>query len=321
MVRGRPQPYLERIRIRRRDYFLLEQVGNLSRRRFRAFDPHQGPGGDFFLVLRLLNGSQSEQQLRVLRRLKHDSLPRVWEWEPTPDGFDVALSWIDGISLADYLQHVRDGRRPPIAPGEAVRLIHGLAGAVCRLAQATQLTHGDIQPANVVLTSHPSRLALIDFGSAWTQQAAAVRTDGDGHHRSYAAPELRTAATPVGFPADQFSVTVLFYELLTLHLPYGGLGGKAGWAEFREQACDSLLRPSQSIPKRDDLPRSLLDGVDRVALRGLALDPADRYPDRHVWLNDLFELSARFRLAPELPASENLLTRVIEWFVKRRRSG
>ena len=320
-VRGRPQPYLERLPIRGRNYFLLEQVGNAARQRFRAFDPYHGPGGDFFLVLRIPKGPDAERQLRVLHRLKHDSLPRVWGWQPTPHGFDVALSWIEGVTLADYLKHLRGGERPPVAVGEVARLMHGLANGVSRLANQLQLAHGDIQPANVVLTNYPSRLALIDFGSAWTQQAAATRTAGDGHDWHYAAPELRAPATPVGFWADQFSVSVLFYELLTLRLPYGGLGGKAGWTEFRERARDALVPPSQVLSAHGELPRSLLAGVDRVVLRGLALDPADRYPDRSSWLDDLFELTARFRLPPELSPSENLLTRVIEWFVKLRRHG
>jgi hypothetical protein len=51
-------------------------------------------------------------------------------------------------------------------------------------------------------------------------------------------------------------------------------------------------------------------------LRGLALNPQDRYPDRDVWLNDLFEVYARFRLRPELPPIEAALTRVVHWFVK-----
>ncbi|NLF69731.1 MAG: hypothetical protein GX575_11825, partial [Candidatus Anammoximicrobium sp.] len=42
------------------------------------------------------------------------------------------------------------------------------------------------------------------------------------------------------------------------------------------------------------------------------------YVDRHQWLNDLFAVHARFRLAPELPHVENVLTRVVHWLVKPR---
>jgi hypothetical protein len=51
-------------------------------------------------------------------------------------------------------------------------------------------------------------------------------------------------------------------------------------------------------------------------LRGLALNPNDRYPDHNVWLSHWKELSALFHITPELTPIENILTRVIGWFVK-----
>jgi serine/threonine protein kinase len=169
----------------------------------------------------------------------------------------------------------------------------------------------------VIITDHPSRLILIDFGSAWTTDRTASREDGDGMNPLYAAPELQTKeATPVGFFADQFSVSVLFYELLTQELPYGKLGGKAGRPESISRARDALVPPSHISRVCRGLPRPLRDGIDRLAMRGLALEAADRYPDRHAWLDDLFEVYARFRLPAELSPAQALLTRVIGWFVK-----
>lgn len=318
-IRGKRTPYLERVRIRRRDYFLLEEVGNALRRRYRAFSPDHGPDGAFFLIQRWPRDARAERQLKILSRLKIDSLPRIWDWQPTADGFDIALTWVDGITLADYFRNIRSKHRPAVTAFEALRLTHGLANAVCNLSHTLQLAHRDIQPTNVIITAHSSRLVLIDFGSACTQQMQCDSFDGDGRNRCYAAPEFKTQVTPVGFLADQFSVMVLFYELLTMTMAYD-IGGKAGWPEFSAQCRDSFVAPSRRLADRRKLPRSLLDGLDRIASRGLALDPGERYPDRHVWLDDLSELMARFRLSPKPPSIERLLTRVVEWFVIRRRS-
>ena len=318
-VRGRPRAYLDRLRIRRRDYYLLEKIGSPFRERYLAFDPLQGPGGDFALVQRWAKNATSDQFLRVLRKLKDDAFPRVCEWQPREGGFDVALTWVEGISLLDYFEHLRTQRRPPVDPGQAVRLIQGLAHGICKLHHKLQVAHGDLQPANVVLTSHPSRLVLIDFGSAWGMQAAAFRVDGDGHHRCYAAPELQVAGIVNGFLADQFSVSVVLFQLLTQQLPFGGLGGKAGRPEYVAASADALVAPSRLSRACANLPQSLRDGIDRVTMRGLALDPEQRYPDRQPWLDDLFSVSARFRISPELPPLESALTRVIQWFVNRTR--
>ncbi len=247
-VRGRTRPYLECRRIRRRDYFLLARVGSPFRESYLAFDRLAGPGGDFFLVQSLPVGKATEQLLRVLSRLKSDAFPRVVEWQRKCDQIDVALTWIEGISLADYLQNIREGCRPPVEPAQAVRLINGLAHVVCHLQRRLQVAHGDIQPANLIVTSHPSRLQLIDFGSAWTAHWTTRRTEGDGHHRCYAAPELQAGSIPVTLASDQFSVSVLLFELLTQQLPFGGLGGKSGRPEFIARAADTLVPPSQISP-------------------------------------------------------------------------
>ena len=68
-----------------------------------------------------------------------------------------------------------------------------------------------------------------------------------------------------------------------------------------------------------DLPRSLRDRLDAIVLRGLVLNPEERYPDHITWLNDWKELTARFSISPELPPVENMLTKVIGWFVKQSR--
>jgi len=316
-IRGRWRTYLETRRIGRCVYYLLEPVGSPFRRRHLAFDPLQGPGGDFFLVQTWARGPTVEQQLRVLRRLKDDSFPRVVDWNAGRTNIDVVLTWAEGVSLAEYLQHIRAGRRPAIEPGQALRLIYGLAAAVCKLHHQQQVAHGDIQPENVIVTSHPSRFVLIDFGSAWTTDSTSFRVEGDGHHRCYAAPELQQPQTqPAGFFADQFSVSVLLYELLTRQLPYGGLGGKAGRVEFAAKSKNGLHPPSQINPACAALPRSLRERLDQAVTRGLAFAPQDRFPDRHAWLRDLSELSARFRLAPELSPVQSALTRVIQWFAR-----
>ena len=314
-VRGRNRPYLECRRIRRRDYYLLERIGSPFRESYLAFDRLAGPGGCFFLVQSLPAGKAAEQLLRVLSRLKSDAFPRVVEWDKQRHQVDVALTWTEGISLADYLQNIRERRRPPVEPAQAVRLVNGLAHAVCHLQRHLQIAHGDIQPANVIVTSHPSHLQLIDFGSGWTIEWTTRRTEGDGHHRCYAAPELQNGACPVTLASDQFSVSVLLFELLTLHLPYGGLGAKAGRQGFIARAVDTWVPPSELSSSCKQLPRSLRDRLDALVMRGLALNPKERYPDHHVWLNGWKELTARFSISPELPPVENTLTRVIGWFV------
>jgi serine/threonine protein kinase len=69
--------------------------------------------------------------------------------------------------------------------------------AVCHLQRRLHVNHGDIQPANVIVTSAPSRLQRIDFGSAWNSDWTSRRTEGDGHHCCYAIAQFQT-----GYPGQ-----------------------------------------------------------------------------------------------------------------------
>lgn len=317
-IRGKPVPFLQRCRIRRRDYYLLHPVGSPQRQRFHAFDPFAGPGGDFFQVQFWSNDEASRRNLRLLRRFKNDAFPRVVEWDQHANGHSVALTWIKGTNLADYLNHLRQGRRPAVDPGQAVRLVRGLANGVCYLHSELRLCHGDIQPTNVILTSHPSRLALIDFGSAWAYESGVNHEPGDGCHPCYSAPEVVASRCVSGFHADQFSVSVLFYELLTHQIPYEGLGGQAGVGPWSRSAVQALVPPSRLTPVGNSLPRALKKLLDDVVLRGLALAPEERFPDRHAWLDAMFELHARFRL-PATPALDGRwLNRLITWCASKQ---
>lgn len=77
---------------------------------------------------------------------------------------------------------------------------------------------------------------LVDFGSAWPIERTARRELGDGFHASYAAPELQGATGVIDGRADQFSASVVLYEMLTGQLPYQW-GGKAGRPEFSHTFC------------------------------------------------------------------------------------
>lgn len=315
-IRGRQFPYLEKRRVGSTTYFLLEQIGSTLRQRFKAFDPKAGPGGSYVLLQDWTDEPGSEQYLKVIWKLKDDGFPRVINYQRTSEGFVCILTWIDGISLEEYLKNIRTSRRPPVDATEAVRLIHGLANSVSRLSGRLGLTHGDIQPANIILTQNTSRLVLIDFGSASSTQALNERTEGDGRHRYYAAPEQWIENSPVRFHADQFSVSAIFYELLTQQIPYEGMGGRAGRPSHIAENNGRLKPPSDLSQSCRNLPRSLRQRLDDVVCKGLALKPEDRFASPRQWVDELFQIQARLRLTPDLSQTDGVLTQVIEWIIR-----
>lgn len=317
-VEGKDWPVLDRLSIGKSRYLILEHLGSAGRKRYRAWDPDAGGDGDLRAILDLPRSPASEQHLRVLKTLSRDNenLPAIENYRAQGERTLIALEWVRGPTLEQYLQEVRNREHPRPSPFMAFRLVRGLAHGLSRLHRRWQIIHADLKPANLILTRN-SRLVTIDFGSAWMAVNTLGREEGDGRNAAYAPPELQSAGEFADSRADQFSLSVILYELLTLQLPYDQLGGKAGRPGFIKQMAGTLRKPSTLNSKLKTLPKSVWQGIDRITTTGLALDPDGRYPTPEAWLQDLNEVNADLQIRTRLNPINRFLTQVVGWFADR----
>ncbi|MBL6705819.1 MAG: serine/threonine protein kinase [Planctomycetaceae bacterium] len=300
-------------------YRIVEELGSSDRRRYRAVDSHAGFNGEQRAILDLPNTSATRQHLRVLKRLRNLGLPRVIETFRRSDRTWVVMEWIDGPTLASYLDRMKANSVPRISVTEAFRLIRHLAHSLHSIHRRRQIAHGDIKPENLIVARDPSRLVLIDFGSAWLAEKTDRRELGDGFHAAYAAPELQTADCFVDWRSDLFSVGVILYELITLVLPYQ-FGGKAGRPEYAGRMSDKLIPPSRLHPDAKSVPKCVWQGIDRVAAKSLAFHPDARYLTPQAWLDDLDAVDLEIRRPTTLTAANARFTRFIGWIADGCRS-
>ena len=318
-VRGRIDPVIDVLTLEKKRFFVLEQFG--TRDRFRVFDPTAGINGDYRVVIFLPRSWESEQQIEVLRRLAEKNLhfPKIIGCVRQGEKLAVVMTWIWGIDLRNYLAEIRDKKMTRPSTREACRLVNKLAHGLAHLHVKTNVVHGDIKPANIVLEKDPTRLVIIDFGSAWPAERAAKKSPGDGISFPYAAPEQLFSGTVPDFRADIFSLSVVLFELLTLDIPYDGAGGQAGLPENRDEFSGKYQPPSKFITDGHLLPAGCIPTLDRILAQGLALDPKSRFSDRNNWLRAMDELHFQFREGTRLGFFGRKFLDVLDWWAKRRK--
>ena len=284
--RGRDEDVLQTFRVRGRTYFALEQLS--ARGAFRVFDQDAAPGGAYRALNCVPAAELTRNQPEVLRRLAgpnaNRNFPHLIQCTRSGEDFYVVLNWVWGTNLRDYLRAVRAKETPRPSVTEVVTLVRGLVHGLGHYHRRTNIVHGDVSPANIVMTSGTKQLVLVDFGSAWPLEYAASKQHGDGVTQPYAAPERLTRDAPEDFRSDIFSLSVVAYELLTLELPFDGLGGQAGLPHIVEHAQGSYRAPAKLLRESNRLPREAVDRLNNCLAAGLALHPDDRFATRAEWL-------------------------------------
>ena len=163
-------------------------------------------------------------------------------------------------------------------------------------------------------TGPEHRLVLIDFGSAWPVERTLKREPSDGITAPYAAPEQLEGNGFVDWRADVFGLTVVWYELMTLQIPYDGMGGRAGLAEYRDDFAKTFIPPSHLSPNAEQIPASVWRLIDDAVERGLALRADDRFADRGSWLKAMNGIQNAIHDPPSISSWDRRWLAWLDWF-------
>jgi serine/threonine-protein kinase len=212
-----------------------------------------------------------EREVRLTAALSHPNIVEIYDYGRAEDGtYYYVMEYLNGLSLAELVE-----RHGPLPPGRVVYLLRRVCGALVE-AHAAGLIHRDIKPSNIFAARRGGLgdvAKLLDFGlvrAAARSYTAQLSREGQVLGTPlYMSPEQASGGRELDGRSDIYSLGAVAYFLLTGRPPFEGEGGIA---VMIAHARDPVVPPSQI---RADIP----DDLERVVLRCLAKDPADRYPD------------------------------------------
>ncbi len=206
---------------------------------------------------------------RTLAVLDHPSIARVVRhFEANGTAF-LLMTYYPGRTLHELL--VRDG---PFRPGEIQALLPPLLSALGAL-EAQGVTHGDIKPANILVTRDGTPV-LLDFGAARVAGEAGVPGQATAGSKGYAAVEQTRGQGELGPWTDVYGLAATLYRLITGELPADSALRSNAVNAGRADPLAPLARKRLS---RGGFRRGFLAAVDR----GLVLLPAERPPGASAW--------------------------------------
>jgi len=269
-----------KIRVNGLEYVVLEQLSLPHRGRWKVRELRPNAPKKLFTLIVLEDTKEAQQFLASVETLPQNifGIPRFVDSQISGGKIYLLVDWIEGVTLEYYFRRIQDGVYGAIGPENAISRIRSLAFLCGSLHRHCRIIHADLKPANLVLPRDQLPIGIIDFGSSWQIEGTNRRAEGDGFDSHYAAPELINGTSPIDGRADQFSMGVILYKMLTGRIPYDGLGGQAGGEGCLLEEMEKILVPPSQLSKTmGTLPAPIKQSVDNLVVRSLRLQPRDRF--------------------------------------------
>jgi hypothetical protein len=255
-------------------YRLIERLGGGG---FGEVWKAEAPGGLFKAIKFVYGdleaaddeGARAGQEFKALKRVisvRHPFILSVERFDVI-DGQLMIVTELADRTLWDRFRECRGKELAGIPREELLKYLGDTAEALDLMNSNYQLQHLDIKPQNLFLVHDHVKVA--DFGLVKDLEGMLASVTG-GVTPVYAAPE--TFEGKVSRFSDQYSLAIVYQELLTGQRPYSG-----------NTLRQLVLQHCQGVPDLKSLP----DHDRPIVLRALAKKHEDRYPSCTTFIDAL----------------------------------
>jgi serine/threonine protein kinase len=211
-------------------------------------------------------------EARLSAQLSHSNCVQVFDIGVGDNAFFIVMEFVEGANLKAVIEHLKKHHREfPVQAAVYISL------EICKgLAYAHELTdphgvplhivHRDMSPPNVLISKH-GEVKIVDFGLAKANSQLEKSEPGIIKGKfSYLAPEA-AMAQDVDARTDVFAVGIILWELLT------------GQRLFLGDTDFQTVKKVQAsvVPSVSQINKGVSPELDRIIMRALAREPAQRY--------------------------------------------
>jgi TolB-like protein/Flp pilus assembly protein TadD len=218
-----------------------------------------------------------EREAKTAAQLTHENIVIVLDAGRTVNNLAyIAMEWLEGYTLAEEI-----AARGKLDFGRVMEILRQISAAL-EAAHAARVVHRDLKPTNIMLVRQPDgreRLKVLDFGIAKVISETTVAPVSVVMGTPlYASPEQLSLGGRIDGRADNYSLGVILFEMLTGAPPFNAASAREMF-HLQMSAAPPPLR--KFLP---DAPPALESLINRL----LAKDPEDR-PHSAGQIPELFE--------------------------------
>ena len=217
-----------------------------------------------------------DDEAAISRRLSHPNLIDTFAAGEVDGEPFIAQAFVDGRDLSEFVGRTRS-QKMEVPGGLWIYIVHQLTQglAYAHDFENLGLVHRDINPPNIRL-SFSGEVKLLDFGLAkWKDKSSQTVQGSLVGKTAYISPE-QLKSEPPDRRSDLYVLGVVLWEVLAGH-PFGTVlvDGRPAYAEGERAALARLFSPVVQAPSL--FVPSVNDALDKVVLKSVAPDPAERF--------------------------------------------
>ena len=201
--------------------------------------------------------AQFHNELRIARQVSHKNVCRLYDLGDADGRRFLTMEYVDGEDLASLLRRI--GRIPQ---DKAIELARQLCAGVAA-AHERGVLHRDLKPANVMIDGD-GNIRITDFGIATVGGGGDATFSGTPQ---YMAPE-QLAGRPASTQSDIYALGLILFEIFTGRRAY----------DAKTLGDLKQLHDTGTVTTPSSIVRDLDPAIERVILRCLSKDPAQRPP-------------------------------------------
>ncbi|MEZ7636022.1 Stk1 family PASTA domain-containing Ser/Thr kinase [Streptococcus sp. 27098_8_70] len=201
-----------------------------------------------------------QREARAMADLDHPHIVRITDIGEEDGQQYLAMEYVAGLDLKRYIKE-----HYPLSNEEAVRIMGQILLAM-RLAHTRGIVHRDLKPQNILLT--PDGTAKVtDFGIAVAfAETSLTQTNSMLGSVHYLSPE-QARGSKATFQSDIYAMGIIFYEMLTGHIPYDGDSAVTIALQHFQKPLPSVIAENPSVPQ----------ALENVVIKATAKKLSDRY--------------------------------------------
>ena len=229
--------------------------------------------------------------------LSHPNIVQVYDVSSSDTANYLVMELINGISLKQYME-VKGVLNWKETLHFAMQIAKGLEHAHSR-----GIVHRDIKPHNVMVLKDGS-VKVMDFGIARVMSKSNTLTKEALGSVHYISPEQAKGGY-TDSRSDIYSLSVVMYEMMTGRPPFDG----------ESPVAVAIQHINGGAPKPSSLNPNIPVGMEQIILKGMALEPKDRYASATEMIQDMEEFRKNpaidFRYQASAPAEHPIAIRGI----------